>query len=129
MSSRLFLFNLTVFVLEAAEDPRLSPDFPLSKQQYDALNVDGLMQLLREEIHIDPEVLTHQPGTIRKLCSLLLSRTGINCVKVHWDGYGVSSRHGAVPEASLIALRDVAPGSTLTENIVEEAIWSGLQVV
>ncbi len=129
MSSRLFLYNLTVFALEAAEDPRLDPDFPLSKPQYDELTLDALMQLLREEIHVDPDILNHNPKRVRILCSLLLSRAGINCVKVHWDGYGVSSRHGTVPEQSLIELRQAAAGAALTDEIVEKTIWSGLQIV
>ncbi len=129
MSSRLFLYNLTIFALEAAEDPRLDPGFPLTKLQYDALTVDGLMQLLREEVHANPDILNHKPEVVRKLCSLLLSRSGINCVKVHWDGYGVSSRHGAVPEKSLITLRQAGLSNALNDEIVEETIWSGLQVV
>jgi len=128
MSSRLFLYNLMVLALDAAEDPRLDPEFPLSKQQYDDLTIDSLMQLLREEVHANPDILNHNPVIVRRLCSLLLSRAGINCVKVHWDGYGVSSRHGTVPEESLIALQQHAQSSALTDSIVEEKIWSGLQV-
>ena len=128
MSSKLFLYNLTLLSLEAAEDPRLDPGFPLTKQQYEDLDADNLMQLMREEVHANPDILEHNPKIVRQLCSLLLSRTGINCVKVHWDGYGVSSRHGAVPEESLAALRHAAQGNTLTDEIVEETIWSGLQI-
>lgn len=128
MSSRLFLYNLTLLSLEAAEDPRLDPEFPLTKPQYEALDADSLMQLLREEVHANPDILNHNPKIVRRLCSLMLSRTGVNCVKVHWDGYGVSSRHGAVPEESLFKLRQISQEDALTEEIVEEVIWSGLQI-
>ncbi len=128
MSTRLFLFNTRVLTLDPTQDPRLTPDFPLTKEQYDALTVEGLMQLLREEVHADPQIDSRNPRILHILCSLLYAKGGVNCVKVHWDGYGISSRHGAVPAASLAALKQMAENGTLSEEVVDQAVWSKLVV-
>ncbi len=128
MNKKHFLFNDVVLPLDAGADPRLDPSFPLSQEQYDNLTIDDLMLLLREEYHSDPNICDHKPRTLRVLCALLHAKGGVNCVKVHWDGYGVSSRHGSLPEESMTALSSMDREGRLTEQVVEDAVWSQLDV-
>ena len=128
MAGNLFLFNEQILHLDASSDPRLNPSFPLSPEQYDALSVEELMQLLRDEYHADPQIETQNPHVIVTLCSMLKAKAGVNCVKVHWDGYGVSSRHGMVPEPSLKGLVRLQLDGKLNPQTIDEAIWSQLDV-
>ena len=128
MTNKLFLFNASLIPLETGADPRVDPSFPLSKEQYDALTIEDLMQLLREEYHSDPNIENHNPRILSTLCSMLNSKGGVNCVKVHWDGYGVSSRHGVVPEGSLSGLQAFDKQGKLNDALVEETVWSKLDV-
>ena len=128
MTGNLFLFNEQILHLEVSSDPRLDPSFPLSQEQYDALTVEGLMQLLREECHNDPQIEANNPQIVATLCSMLKAKGGVNCVKVHWDGYGVSSRHGAVPEPSLKGLVNFQLQGKLTGQLIDETIWSQLDI-
>ena len=128
MTSKHFLFNDTVLILEAATDPRLNPSFPLTKEQYEVLTVDDLLRLLRDEVHSDPDLVQHHPKILLTLCAMLSAKGGINCVRVHWDGYGVSSRHGQVPETSLAVLASLEGRGRLTAETVDEVVWSKLSV-
>ena len=128
MSGNLFLFNEQILHLDASSDPRLDPSFPLTSEQYDALSAEELMQLLRDEYHSDPQIEVNNPRIVLTLCSMLKAKTGVNCVKVHWDGYGVSSRHGAVPEPSLKGLVRLQLDGTLSAQMIEDTIWSKLDI-
>lgn len=128
MTGKLFLFNEHVVSLDPTSDPRLDPSFPLSQPQYEALTVENLMQLLREEFHSDPGLPQHKPKVFGGLCALLNAKGGVNCVKLHWDGYGMSSRHGKVPDTALAALSSMESQGSLTEAVVEDAVWSKMPV-
>ena len=128
MNKKYFLFNDMILPLDAGSDPRLDPSFPLSKEQYENLTIDDLMLLLREEYHSDPNFCDHKPRTMQVLCALLHAKAGVNCVKVHWDGYGVSSRHGSLPEESMATLSAMERAGKLTEQVVENTVWSQLDV-
>lgn len=128
MTGNLFLFNEQILHLDASSDPRLDPSFPLTSEQYDSLTLEELMQLLRDEYHAAPQIETQNPHIVITLCSMLKAKAGVNCVKVHWDGYGVSSRHGIVPEPSLKGLVRLQLDGKLNAQTIEEAIWSQLGI-
>ena len=126
MSRRLFLVNNIFLALDDEVDPTRDPAFPLTEEQCSNLTIDDLIELFKEKIQVDPQFAVSDSLKLRALCSLLNRIGRVNCVQMHWDGYGISSRYGGLPEPYLEQGLELQESGQFTDALANDLIWSKL---
>ena len=126
MSKKLFLLNSMFIALDDAVDPTRDPAFPLTEEQCRELTVDGLIEIFKEKIQIDPQFAKQDSIKLRALCALLNRIGRVNCVQLHWDGYGISGRYGGLPEHYLEEGLEAQGSGQFTDALANDLIWSKL---
>jgi hypothetical protein len=121
-----FLFNTTILDIGPECDPFAAPGFPLSREQYQAIGINQLAEMLAGAFAADAEVLTRHPMRIKRLLWMVQDKSKANALKLDWSR-GTQAQFGQVPELAFAGLIAMAERGALSVGAVEEAVWSKLQ--
>lgn len=123
----LFLFGAAILELDAANDPRADPSFPLGAAEIEALEPGALVALLAQAYAADPQIAARRPGFVAALGHILKEKGGINAVRPSSGAFAGDASWGRVPEASIAVLARLHEIGVLSPPMVDEAVWSRLK--
>jgi hypothetical protein len=121
-----FLFNTMILDLGPECDPFAAPGFPLSPEQYQAITINQLAEMLAGAFAADADVLARHPLRIKRLLWMVHDKANANALKLDWSS-GTRAQFGQVPELAFAGLLAMAERGALTPAAIEEAVWSKLK--
>lgn len=122
-----FLWNDTLLDVELGADPRRLPGFPLAPEQYDALNVQELASLALDAMDQDPALARTRPRVAAILAQMLSDKAGANAMRIRHGDTGPTLEWASVPAPALAALASLEKQGQLSNEMLEQAVWSKLQ--
>jgi len=121
-----FLLNTAIIDIGAESSPFRDPAFPLSKEQYQAISANSLVEMLAEEFRQNPDALQASPVRVKRLLWMLYDKSKVNALRLSWAGE-TQAQYGQLPELAFAGLQGMAERGALTMAAVDEAVWSKLQ--
>jgi len=125
-SMALFLYRDRLIELHDSVDPKDQKDFPLSQEQYEALTLNDLMELLTEGLSENPALAEEEPRFVLAICHMLNDKGEVNAVRVMDDGNGPVLSCARIPSQSLDVLDELRMRGSLNQKTVDDAVWNPL---
>ena len=121
-----FLLNTALLDIGAESSPFRDPSFPLTKEQYQTITPNDLVEMLAGEFRQNPNALKASQSRVKRLLWMLYDKAKVNALRLSWEG-GTQAQFGQLPELAFAGLQTMAAHSPLTMAAIDEAVWSKLQ--